>query len=80
MHIFCLHQRKRIALIVPYLHKPLCCADSRVAAEFYIRQGTFWTDLVAILPMFAQIAVSLHKGPGRIRAAMFATLTNKAGP
>ena len=35
-----------------------CTADARVAMEFYTKHGTFWADLVATLPLFAQIGIA----------------------
>jgi hypothetical protein len=32
-------------------------ADSRTAARFYVWHSTFWIDLVATLPFFAQLAL-----------------------
>lgn len=38
--------------------KQLPPADWAASARFYMRRGTFWTDMLACLPIFAQIAVS----------------------
>lgn len=56
----------------------LVVTDRKAVAKFYITHGTFWFDLIAILPMFAQwVLLGADEDGGRIATLNIVKLLRK---